>query len=236
MLGGPACFSLHGPMGADIIVSYDGTPNDDDALALGRALASGGATLALAYVRHTREFDPRREDLADHDAQRRLESGAQLLGDAEIRCHVVVSASTEDGLEQLAVQENAQVIVFGSDYRTAPGRAEPGNTAQRLLEGGPVAIAIAAAGLRTRMDEPITSIAASTRDIDPDVGRTVEWLAPRFGATVTTVDREPADLIVVGSQAGAPPGRIALAGATRTVLNSANGSVLVLARERPITL
>jgi nucleotide-binding universal stress UspA family protein len=223
-------------MGADIIVSYDGTPNDDDALALGRALASGGARLALAYVRHAREFDPRREVLADHDAQRRLESGAQLLGQADIPRHVVLSASTEDGLEQLAVSEGAQVIVFGSDYRTAPGRAEPGNTAQRLLEGGPVAIAIAAAGLRTRMDEPISSIAASTRDSDPDVRRTVEALALRFDATVTTVDREPADLIVVGSQAGAPPGRIAVAGTTRAVLNSASGSVLVLARERPVTL
>ena len=55
-------------MSADIIVSYDGTPNDDDALALGEALAASGASLALAYVRHSREFDPGREQLAQHDA------------------------------------------------------------------------------------------------------------------------------------------------------------------------
>ena len=34
-------------MATDIIVSYDGTSNDDDALALGRMLAQTGAALAL---------------------------------------------------------------------------------------------------------------------------------------------------------------------------------------------
>lgn len=223
-------------MSADIIISYDGTPNDDDALALGHALASGGASVALAYVRHSREFDPRREELAQHDAERRLHTGAQLLGSDDIPQHVVISASTEGGLEQLATAEGAQVIVFGSDYRTAPGRAEPGNTAQRLLQGGPVAIAIAAAGMRKKIGEPIRSIAASTRDVDPDVAQTTDALAEKFGATITTVDREPADLIVVGSQPGAPEGQIALAGATRGMLNSASGSVLVLARGVPISL
>ena len=224
-------------MSADIIVSYDGTLNDDDAIALGKALSAAGATMALAYVRHAREFDPKREELAQHDAQRRLNSGLQLLGDDSIPTHVVFSASTDGGLGQLAASEGAQLIVFGSDYRTSPGRAEPGNTAERLLDSGsPVAIAIAAAGFRTRADRPITSIAASTRDTHPDVGATVGTLAPKFGATVTTVDREPADVIIVGSAPGATPGRIALSGATRSMLNSANGSVIVLAAGTPITL
>lgn len=77
-----------------IIVSYDGTPNDDDALALGRMLARGGSPLALAYVRHSREFDPGREELAAHDANRRLEQGAAWLGDSSIPRHVVIHAST----------------------------------------------------------------------------------------------------------------------------------------------
>jgi nucleotide-binding universal stress UspA family protein len=227
---------IHDRMSADIIVSYDGTPNDDDALALGQALSAGGASLALAYVRHSREFDPKREELAQHDAERRLKSGVALLGDKATPTHVVFSASTDDGLGRLALSEGTSVIVFGSDYRTAPGRAEPGNTAERLLEGSPVAIAIAAAGFRTRMGQPIRSLAASTRGSDPDVAATTDALAATFGATVTTVDREPADLIVVGSQRGAPEGKIALPGATRGMLNSAGGSVLVLAAGRPLSL
>ena len=71
-------------MSANIIISYDGTPNDDDAVALGKMLARGGATLALAYVRHTREFDARREELAQHDAEQRLDRGATMLGDPAV--------------------------------------------------------------------------------------------------------------------------------------------------------
>jgi hypothetical protein len=40
-----------------LIISYDGTPNDEDALALGKMLAPAGFRLALAYVRHFHEFD-----------------------------------------------------------------------------------------------------------------------------------------------------------------------------------
>ena len=148
-------------MSSDLIVSYDGTPNDDDALALGRLLAKAGGGLSLAYIRHSREFDPRREELAQHDAERRLEQGAAWLEDADLPKHVVFSGSTGEGLEQLAEAEQASVIVFGSDYRTPPGRAEPGTTAQRLLEGGSVAIAVAAAGLRSLGNAEIRSIAIS---------------------------------------------------------------------------
>src|SRR5437763_7964487 len=109
-------------MSPTIIVSYDGTPNDDDALALGKMLAQSGASLALAYVRHSREFDPRREELAQHDAERRLQHGASWLGDPQTPQHIVVSASTGEGLANLAESEDASIIVFGSDYRTPPGR------------------------------------------------------------------------------------------------------------------
>src|SRR5947209_2520500 len=60
-----------------IIVSYDGTPNDEDGLALGGLLARAGASVSLAYVRHSREFDPGREAMAQHDAERLLENGAR---------------------------------------------------------------------------------------------------------------------------------------------------------------
>jgi nucleotide-binding universal stress UspA family protein len=217
-------------MSTNIIVSYDGTANDDDALALGKALARGGATLALAYVRHSREFDPRREELANHDAQRRLESGANWLGDPDISRHVVFSASTGEGLARLAQSEGASLIVFGSDYRTPPGRAEPGTTAQYLLEGGSVAIAVAQAGLRTNAEAAIKSIAAANPGGDDAADRTAQMLADRLGATLISNGAGPADMIVVASQAGGPDRRITLGGSTRSMLNSALGSVLVLPR------
>jgi nucleotide-binding universal stress UspA family protein len=216
------------PVSADLIVSYDGTPNDDDALALGKLLARSGATLALAYIRHSREFDPRREELAQHDAERRLEQGAAWLGDPSIPRHVVFSSSTGEGLEQLAEAEEASVIVFGSDYRTPPGHAEPGTTAQRLLEGGSMAIAVAAAGLRSQTDPGIGSIAVVASDGDSTPREIADALAAKLDAKVVDFDPPATDLIVVGSQPNASSRRITLSGASRTVLNSARGSVLVL--------
>jgi nucleotide-binding universal stress UspA family protein len=220
---------------SDLIVSYDGTPNDDDALALGRLLARTRASLSLAYIRHSREFDPRREELAQHDAERRLEQGASWLGDPSIPRHVVFSGSTGEGLEQLAEAEQASVIVFGSDYRTPPGHAEPGTTAQRLLEGGSVAIAVAAAGLRTSADG-IESIGVVSADGDARARETAEALAAKLGARIVDLGPPTIDLIVVGSQPNAGSRRITLSGASRTVLNAARGSVLILPSDTPVRL
>jgi nucleotide-binding universal stress UspA family protein len=221
---------------SDLIISYDGTPNDDDALALGRLLALTGATLSLAYIRHSREFDLRREELAQHDADRRLEQGVAWLGDPAIPKHVVFSGSTGEGLEQLATAEQASVIVFGSDYRTPPGRAEPGTSAQRLLEGGSVAIAIAAAGLRSLGGAEIRSIAVSSSNGDTAAAQTADALAAKLGASVVGFGTPEIDLIVVGSQAGASSRRIMLSGSTRTMLNAARGSVLVVPSGDPVRL
>lgn len=220
-------------MSTEIIVSYDGTSNDDDALTLGRMLAASGGRVALAYVRHSHEFDPRREEIAQHDAQRRLDQGAALLGQPDIPRHVAFSAATGEGLAQLAQDEGASVIVFGSDYRTPPGHVEPGTSAQSLLEGGQIAIAVAPAGLRTRDGIGIDAIAVSGAEEDGVVQATADGLAEKLGATV--VEGTRADLIVVGSQPGAPEGRIALSGAARTQLDSVRSAVLVLPRGRPLS-
>jgi nucleotide-binding universal stress UspA family protein len=220
-------------MSSEVIISYDGTANDDDALALGRLLAPA-AELALAYVRHAPEFDPDREKLAQHDAERRLEQGAERLGDPEIPLHVVFSGSTGAGLEELARAEGASVIVFGSDYRTPPGHSEPPASAQRLLEIGAIGIAVAAAGLRDESDARIASISLPAVQEDGAARETAEALAARLGVSVVTADGTAGDLIVVGSQPGAPAGRIALSGSARSMLDASRGSVLVVPSGKPL--
>ncbi len=218
-------------MTTDLIVSYDGTPNDDDALALGKLLSQTGSRVALAYVRHSREFDPRREEVAQYDAQQRLEHGATLI-EMPVTQHVVVGASTADVLGGLAEQQQAGIVVFGSDYRTPVGRAEPGTSAQRLLDGGTVAIAVAAAGLRAKPVAPIRSIAVPfAGPINDDARATAASLAAALGAEVVDAGAEGVDMIVVGSREGAPAGRVVVAGEVRNELNSARSSVLVLPAE-----
>jgi len=221
-------------MSAQVIISYDGTPNDDDALALGRLLAGDASKLALAYVRHSPEFDPARETLAQHDAEDRLEHGAALLAAPEIPRHVVFGATTGEGLEELASAEGASVIVFGSDYRTPPGHAEPPASAQRLLEIGGTAIGVAAAGLRADPDAKIGAIAVLPGD--DAAQQTADALVAKLGASVVTGEAPAADLIVVGSQPGAPAGRVALSGSARTLLDASRGSVLVVPSGKPLQI
>ena len=223
-------------MSTDVIISYDGTANDDDALALGRLLAPNSTSVALAYIRHSPEFDPQREELARHDAERRLEQGAARLGKPDLPRHVVFSASTGAGLEDLASSEGASLIVFGSDYRTPPGHAEPTTSAQRLLEIGGIGIAVAAAGLRDNPDASIDSIAVPAVVEDESAKQTAETLAQKLGATVHAAEAADADLIVVGSQPGAPAGRVVLSGSARTMLDASLGSVLVVPSGKPLRL
>ncbi|HTU78402.1 MAG TPA: hypothetical protein VMF09_06555 [Solirubrobacteraceae bacterium] len=221
-------------MSTEVIISYDGTPNDDDALALGRLLATDTTSLALAYVRHAPEFDPGREALAQHDAERRLEHGAALLGDPDVARHVVFAASTGAGLEELAAAQQASIIVFASDYRTPPGHAEPPTSAQRLLEIGTTAIAVAAAGLRADPDAKIGTIAVLPPGGDDAAKQTGDALAAKLGAQIVAADPPVADLIVVGSQPGTPAGRVALGGSARTMLDASRGSVLVIPSGKPV--
>ena len=63
-------------MALKIIVSYDDTDNDRDALALGRLLAYSGAELSLAYVRHS--FG---QSLDQQAAEQMLARGAESVGE-----------------------------------------------------------------------------------------------------------------------------------------------------------
>ena len=108
------------------------------------------------------------------DDERRLEHGVAWLGDPKIPCHIVISGSTGEGLLQLAQDEGASMVVFASDYRTAPGHAEPGGSAWRMLEGGTIPVAVAAAGLRTRPNAKIETISVA----EPEANGAAEQSAP----------------------------------------------------------
>ena len=216
-------------MSPKIIVSYDGTDNDRDALALGRAFAGLGAELTLAYVRHTRESEHRREELAHDEAERLLQGGARWLEDPDVARRVVLSGSTPEGLSQLAAELGADVLVFGSDYRTAPGHVAPGNSAARLLEGGSTAIAIAPAGMHEHPELRLANVVATGDEGDASARETATAIADRANATLTG-PAASADLLVIGSRQGAPEGRVSVSAARHYELEEARCPVLIVPR------
>jgi nucleotide-binding universal stress UspA family protein len=213
-----------------VIVSYDGTNNEDDAVALGRILHSAGAEIALAYVRHTHEPEPDREVLAQHEAETLLQRGADLLGTPDAARYVVADRSTPEGLRTLAEREAADVIVFCSDSHTAPRHVTVGNSAQRLLDGGRFAIAIASVGLADR-ESTVDRIAVTEDPTDPSAQQTAQVLADTLGAeVVSAVKGHGADLLVVGSRPEAGQGQVALSAATQNLIEDDAGAVLVVPR------
>jgi nucleotide-binding universal stress UspA family protein len=214
---------------AKIIVSYDDTDNDRDALALGRVLAELGGEISLAYVRHTQQPDSAREALEEKEAEELLEHGSQALGDEKVERHVVVHASTGAGLWELAESERADVIVFGSDYRTAAGAVMPGTSAQKMLTGGPVAVAVAPAGFRNS-EQQIRSIGVVPEDEGDEAARqTAKSLAGALGAAL--VDRPGGgDLLVIGSSPASPKGHVNLSARAGYAIETANAPVLAVPR------
>ena len=216
-------------MALNVIVSYDDTDNDRDALALGRLFLGLGAEVALAYVRHTQESDEARERLEENEAEELLERGAQSLGDG-VQRHVVLSGSTGEGLWALAEREGADIVVFGSDYRTAPGRVRLGTSAQRLLEGGPAAIAVAPSHLRDLDELRVARVGVIPEAADETTEASAHALAASLGASVAPSLDEPVDLLVVGSRPEAPRGRVMLSAAAEYAIEDAASAVLVVPR------
>jgi nucleotide-binding universal stress UspA family protein len=204
-------------MSLTTIVSYDGTAGDRDALALARVFAGIGADTVLAYVAHSN---------ADHSAaQQMLDAGAAELGNAQTR--IVVNASTSEGLRQLVASEQADLIVFGSDYRTPAGRVAFQKSASQLLDGGKTAIAIAPAGYAERTIKNIGLLAELDDHAAID---TAHRIATHYSAKVTD-GLFGADLLIVGSRAAAGEGRVLMSARNEiTIEEEAKTPVLVVAR------
>ena len=211
------------------IISYDDTPGDHDALMLGRILADAGASLTLAYVRHCTQSDNTQEQREEHDAEMLLERGAEWFSGLHVEARVVVSPSTPEGLRLLAEQEEADIIVFGSDYRTAPGHVAPQHSTQLLLEGGTTAVAIAPAGYHGEWAPRIHRIGVLAIPGDDATIATARSLADSFGATLTR-DEHQVDLLVVGSRLEAPHGRVMVSAHAQNEIENAICPVLVVPR------
>jgi nucleotide-binding universal stress UspA family protein len=176
------------------------------------------------------------ERLAEHEAEALLEGGAAALEQPDVPRHVVLSASTPLGLRELAAAEHADVIVFGSAYRTTPGYVYPQASAERLLDGGRTAIALAPASYRDKAPE-IKTIASIAEEGDASAIDTAEALASRFGAEyLGKPNGGGADLLVVGSAPQTATGQVRVSAAAAYMIELIRCPVLVLPRGVALSL
>jgi nucleotide-binding universal stress UspA family protein len=233
-----------------VIVAHDGSPNADDALALGRALASAGdAPLALASTYRPAPAGPRdgegptreRDRFMRARTQELLVDAARSLGVAEQSTyHAVASATTAEGIRALAERERAQIVVFGSARGTPPGHVHPGSASRRLLADFGSALAFAPAGFASRSigerHAGFTVVAVALDDSEQTARRSAQALAQRAqGRVLDGVPDAVGDglsLLLLGSVAQARAGRLMVNARANELIQTVGAPVLVLARGR----
>ena len=142
-----------------VIVAYDGSPQGEDALALGLRLCrpDGVLTLACVVTGHRWYVGPevRRPDAAVPEEIASMFADARataIPAGVHVRLRAPVAPSPARGLTELAESEDADLIVIGSSAHAEPGRVRLERTAGRLLQDAPCAVAVAPGGLRETGD------------------------------------------------------------------------------------
>jgi len=179
-----------------IIVGYDGRDTGRDAATLGLKLAEiSGADLLVATVVPSRRHgvgEPLAEpDGVAVDAQDQVVGAIGELSSAtvEIRALATSAASPAAGLDRLVDEEGADLLVLGSASHGRLGRLLIGSTAERLLQGGSCAVALAPLGYRGEEQRSLEAIGVGYDGSGEaeDALRAAESLATRAGASLRLI-------------------------------------------------
>lgn len=134
-----------------IIVGHDLRAGGDDALALGKLLAT--ATHAELVVAGVFPFGvlPRGFSAEWRELETRCASRIQALADASgAQAEAFPSSSPARGLQELAQEIGADLVVVGSSRHSRVGELLAGNVGLGLLHGSPCAVALAPRDFRQR--------------------------------------------------------------------------------------
>jgi nucleotide-binding universal stress UspA family protein len=165
-----------------IIIGVEGREHSADAIALADLLAERlDAPLMLV---HTHPYDELSRPLGQKEYEQIVRSMFDstfpqiqaLVGENRDREMRVIGAnSPAAGLQRIAEQEEARLIVVGPAHRSGLGRVQPGSVGQRLLSGAPVPVAIAPRGYADT--ERGLEHVATAFDGSPESSQALEWAA-----------------------------------------------------------
>jgi nucleotide-binding universal stress UspA family protein len=191
---------------SNIIVGYDGTPQADDALALGKLIAqvTGGSLTAVGVVPshpHRGGADLRlQEEESEFESQLR-----QAAEPAGAQVQMVTSTSAARGLHVFAEESDADLLILGSARHGGAGRLSAGSVAMRLLHGAPCSVAIAPRGYAASAPAALGEIAVGydgEAEAQVALAEAIE-LARASGAAVKLVTvAEPSPIVYGKGAAG----------------------------------
>lgn len=167
---------------APVVVGVDGSARSIDALVLADILAAALRTrLVIAYVHSLGKLSSVfSEDEHELIVRGIAESSFEQIRDylpsvPERRLQLISEKSPAAGLHVLAEREQAALMVVGSSHRSNIGRILVGGTAERLLTGASVPVAVAPAGYSTARRS--IQLVGSAFDGSPESHRALAWAA-----------------------------------------------------------
>jgi nucleotide-binding universal stress UspA family protein len=183
-----------------IVIAYDATPEADDGLALARVLADiRGADLLVARV--LPDTPPEASDRAVQAASRALvqetrEAAAEVLGSRSFEVWPVLGVPVAKGINALADERGAELIVFGSPQHGRVGRVLLGNAAAEACADAPCAVAVAPPGYRIRpwLSPPVIGVAYDGSAESAAALDAGEMLARETGVALRVMTVEPTGL------------------------------------------
>jgi nucleotide-binding universal stress UspA family protein len=136
-----------------IVVAYNATEEAADGLTLGRLLAElqrGHLFVAPVFPHiHSSEVTERETQRHSHEEVAATHAeAARVLGDDAFELWPIFGETVADGIQALAAERGADLIVFGSAEHGPIGRVLLGSSAEEAVHGAPCAVAVAPHGLR----------------------------------------------------------------------------------------
>lgn len=151
------------PVFRRILIGIDGSPSASDALSLGRHLAARfraeillGA--ALDYSPGGALDQETFDNWLSEDTETLFDPLLPELEGLSFRAFALGGRSPARLLQQLAEDEDGDLIVVGSTHRGSLGQVYPGSVGERLLDGAPCPVAVAPRGYGAEAAAPVRRI------------------------------------------------------------------------------
>lgn len=192
-----------------VIIGYDGSPNSEDALELGRQLcevldATPLVASCILWPRYLLD-PPELGRAVEEDTKPVLDEAVRRLAPLDVQTCSLYDDSAAMALQKLAEDVEPLMVVVGSAHRGSLGRVFLGSTGLSLLTGSPSTVAIAPRGYADREGEHLLRVGVAV-----DGG---EESNHALSSAIEVAERLHATLTIVGVLTPTPAGYGTAAGA-----------------------